>query len=411
MRANLAFRRDALELARAIQGYAVEVTLRGVIGRGDEVKIAARFVHRGDADDVVITRGEETGVATGRIHGIEVAPAVALAQPQETRPGFDPSHLIHDLHPSVVAIGEEDFGRAGDGVAGDDLVGVLEAIQLLEKDAPGIGGPLHARDVMIARIGIRVEPTRRPTRGIDDADLAGGVGLPDLGICEVGELGVEVVGIVDQREFAHAGGVELPIGDVPAVRAPPQAIAQAEFFFVHPIGGAVDGVRTAIGGQRSDAQVGQRLDIDVVLAHVRDAAPIRRERGEEHRRRSGRTTQLTEGAGLAVQDPVIAPGLFAPDALGVREDQEGFGVVTPRILLDLQRGVLTRRQEFLGRNEDLAPAGFRVIADDVLDLLGFRVPLEGLRDFQGRETLAVLQPMRRAPALGTELLGLTENTG
>ena len=128
------------------------------------------------------------------------------------------------------------------------MVGVLEAIQLLEKDATGIGGPLHARDVVVARIGVRIEPTRRPTRGIDDTDLTGGVGLPDLGISEIGELRIKAVGIVDQREFTHAGGIKLPIGDILAVRTPPQAIAQSEFFFIHPIGGAVDGVRAAVGG-------------------------------------------------------------------------------------------------------------------------------------------------------------------
>ena len=70
-----------------------------------------------------------------------------------------------------------------------------------------------------------------------------------------------------------------------------------------------------------------------------------------------------------MQDPVIAAGLFTPDSLGVCEDQEGLGVVTPSILLNLQRGVLTRRQEFLSGNEDLASSGFRVVADDILNLL------------------------------------------
>ena len=101
---------------------------------------------------------------------------------------------------------------------------------------------------MIARIGVRIEPTRRPARGIDDTNLTRGVRLPNLGISEVSELRVEVVGIINQREFTHAGGIKLPIGDILAVRTPPQAIAQSEFFFVHPIGGAVDGVRAAVGG-------------------------------------------------------------------------------------------------------------------------------------------------------------------
>ena len=369
MRTDLPHWRDALELARSIQRDTEEVTFRRIIRRGDEVKVAVGFIDASDADDVVITRREETGVAAGRIHGIEVTPAIALAQPEETRATIDPGHLVHDFHPGVIAIREEDFRGAGDRIARDDVVGVLESVELLEEDAPGIGGPLHPRDVMVARIGVGVEPTRGAARGIDDADLAGGVGLPDLGVSEVGELRIKAVGVVDQREFAHARGVELPIGDVPAVGTPPQAITQTEFFFVHPIGGAVDGVRAAIGGQRDDAEISQRLDVDVVLVHVRDVASVRGERGEEERGGGGRTAELTESPGLAVQNPVVAAGLFAPDALGIREDQEGLSVMAPSILLDLQGGVLPRGQELLGGDEDLATTGFRVVADDVLDLL------------------------------------------
>ena len=335
MRTDLPLWRDALELASAIQRDAEEVTFRRVIRRSNEVQVAAFFVDACNTDDVVITGREETGVSAGRIHSIEVTPAIALAQPQEPHPAVDPGHVFHDFYPRIITIREEDFGRAGDRVARDDVVGVLEAIQLLKKDATGIGGPLHAGDVMVPRIGVSVEPTRGTARGVDDADLAGGVGLADLGIREVGELRIKAVRIIDQREFTHARGIKLPIGDILAVRTPPQAITQAEFFFVHPIGGAINGVRAAIGGQRGDAQISQRLDVDVVLVNVRDVSSIRRERGEEHRRSGGRTAQLTEGSSLAVQDPVIAAGLFTPDALGIREDQESLGVVTPSILFDL----------------------------------------------------------------------------
>ena len=300
MRADLPLRRDALELACAIQRDAEEVTFRRIIRRSNEVQVAAFFIDARNTDDVVIARREETGVSTGRIHGIEVTPAIALAQPKETRPAVDPSHVFHDFYPRIITIREEDFRGAGDRVARDDVVSILESVELLKKDAAGIWRPLHARDVMIAWIGVGVKPTRRATRGIDDADLAGGVLLSDLGIGEGRDLRIKAVSIVDQREFTYARGIKLPIGDIPAVRAPPQAITQAEFFFVHPVGGAINGVRAAISGQRGDAEISQRLDVDVVLVNVRDVTSVWRQRGEEERGSGGRTAQLTEGSSLAV---------------------------------------------------------------------------------------------------------------
>ena len=275
MRADLLGRRDTHELARAIQGDAVEVPLRGVIRRSNEIEVTTLHVHARDAEDIILPRGEQTGLPASRGDAVKVPPTVAFAQPQETRAAIDPGHLVHDFHPGVVSVREEDFRGAGNRVARDDVVGVLEAIELLEEDAAGIRGPLHARDVMVPGIGVRGEPTRRAAGGVDDADLARGVRLPDLGIGEGRELRVKAVRVVDEREFAHARGVELPISNVLAVGAPSQAVAQAEFFFVHPIGGAVDGMRAAIGAQREDAEVHERLHVHVVLVHIRDAPAIR----------------------------------------------------------------------------------------------------------------------------------------
>ena len=274
---------------------------------------------------------------------------------------------------------------------------------MLEEDAGGVGRPLHARDVMVARVGVGLDPTGRPARGGDDADAAGGVDLADLGVRDGRDFRVAARGEVHQREVLHPGGVELPVGEVPAVGAPAQAVAQAELLLVDPVGRAVDALRAAVGGQGGDGQVGQGLHVDVVRVHVGHAGPVGRQRGEEQRSRRGRAAELAQRARRAVQHPIIAAGLLAPDLLGVGEDQQGGRILRPFILLDLERSGGARRQQLAGGDQDRPLARRRVDPDDVLDVGRLGMVLESLRGLQGREAPTIRQPVCRPPGLRAEL--------
>ena len=191
---------------------------------------------------------------------------------------------------------------------------------------------------------------------------------------------------------------------MPAIGAPTQAVAQAELLLVDPVGRAVDAVRATIGRQRGDGQVGQGLHVDVVRVHVGHTGPVRRQRGEEQRGRRGGAAQLTERARRAVQHPIIAAGLLAPDLLGVGEDQQRGRVLRPLIFLELEGPGGARWQQLAGGHQDRPLARRRIDPDDVLDLGRLGVVLEGLRRLQRREGLAILEPIRRPPALRPEFL-------
>jgi hypothetical protein len=98
-----------------------------------------------------------------------VLPAIAFAQPQETLAVFDPVHFLHDFHPGIIAIGEEHLSRAGPGIACDDLVGVLQPVEVLKHNVPGIFRPFHAGNVVVSRIGAGLEPAGASAADVHDA--------------------------------------------------------------------------------------------------------------------------------------------------------------------------------------------------------------------------------------------------
>src|SRR5690242_2781376 len=74
---------EAFRLGRSVEWRAVEITLRGVIGRSDEVD--PLFVGRKpfERDDIEIASGKQSGLAGVERDAVEVAPAVALAEQQK----------------------------------------------------------------------------------------------------------------------------------------------------------------------------------------------------------------------------------------------------------------------------------------------------------------------------------------
>ena len=238
--AGLVGGRDAPRPAAAVETRCIQVALRGIVRRGGEVDAAALLVHAGDIDRVERAGREQLNGPARAGDAVQMPPAVAFAQPQEASSLADPAPMIHHVDPGVVAFGEHQLRRSAPRVAAEDAIGVLQPVELLQQHGFGIRGPLHAWDVVVAGVAARVEPASVAARRIDDADTAGGVRLPGLRILVCRDLRIERIGVVDEAERRHAGGVELPIGDAFSVGAPAEAVTQIELLLVHPVRGAVD---------------------------------------------------------------------------------------------------------------------------------------------------------------------------
>src|SRR5579864_6376655 len=99
---------------------------------------------------------------------------------------------------------------------------------MFDEQIVGVRNPLHARDVVVARIARNSEPARVASRGADDSDTNGrvrgasdGVGdvealriFSDAGIRKACDDFAGRAEIVEQWKDADAGGVELPIRDL-----------------------------------------------------------------------------------------------------------------------------------------------------------------------------------------------------
>src|SRR6266576_1719590 len=110
--------------------------------------------------------------------------------------------------------------------------------------------------------------------------------------------------------------------DSGAVRTPAECVANRELFFVDPVGSAVDDLFRAVGGQACDHACLEVLDVNVVEAHVRYFGSIGRELRKHQARRRTASAEFEESSRFAIEHPVVAAGILAPHALGIREDQK-----------------------------------------------------------------------------------------
>src|SRR6516162_3654609 len=83
--ARLLFGRGALEAA-AVQLDAVEISLRGVLGRGSEVNGVRCCVDSHDPDHVEVAVGYARELLPVPASAIQMLPAVAFTKPQELAP-------------------------------------------------------------------------------------------------------------------------------------------------------------------------------------------------------------------------------------------------------------------------------------------------------------------------------------
>ncbi len=388
---------DPLGRPPAVQPDAVEEALRRVVGRGRDVEPAALFVDGVDPDDIVSPRRQQPDRAAVAVHGVGVVPAVALAEPQQPTAAFEPDEVVHDLDPGLVRIGEDRPDLARGGVPDEDAERVLQAVEMLEDDLAGIPRPFQPGDVGLGRIARGLHPDGIPAGDGHDAGLDGGIGLAGLGVLEGRRHRIEAVGVVDHGEDGDARRVEPPKGDGRAVRAPAEAVADAELLLVDPIGGPVDDVGAPVMGQPGDPPRGQVLGVDVVLDDVGRLAAVGRELGEHQGRGLEVPPEPPEPARREVVGPEVAPGVLPPDPFRVGEDDQDSAVGRPGVILDRERLGRARRYELVRGDEDAALPRSGRVEDEVAGALGRFARLER------RIGLPVAHPPGRAEALGREL--------
>jgi hypothetical protein len=145
-----------------------------------------------------------------------------------------------------------------------------------------------------------------------------------------------------------------------------------------------------------DLPVLHRLHVDVVLAHVRHAVALGREL-REHERGGLRVlaAELAQLPGAAIEHPVVAPGVLAPDARGVGVEEEGLAVVGELNARGLEGHRVARRHELRAGDDDRLRSRGRIHLDHVGGGLAF-LPLESV------EALPVRRPAQLGRALGGE---------
>ena len=240
-----------------------------------------------------------------------------------------------------------------------------------------------------------------PPRRVHHADATSGVQLAGLGVGDALDLRIQAVGVVHQGHFADAFGVQLPEREGLAVGAPAEAVLHGELLLVDPVEGPMDEVFVGRVGEGGDLAGTQVLHVEVALAHIGHAGAIGRELGELQARGRGVAAELEQFVAGAIEHPVVAPGVGAPDLLAVGVDEHLGAVFAPGVVIHRQGLGLAGRNPFRGGQQDVALVGGRVVPNQVLTGTTARRLLPG--DIAG----AVVQPMA-AKALPAEFAALED---
>ena len=287
-----------------------------------------------------------------------------------------------------------------EALAQKDVVGILQAIEMLDGELVGAFGPFHAGDVIVTRVAGDGHPFCFAALRADDADAYGGIGgsrnrirnIEDRGIdadSGIRKTGDDFLGraeIVNEFENSDVAGIELPVGDTVAVGTPTETVADVEFFFVDPIGSAVDDGGGAVArdlGHRSSRDI---FNIDIIGADVGDLRAVRREFREHQGRWRGVAAKLAQGFCAEVEDPVIAAGVASPDLRGIGVEEDLRFVFGQEEVLEFKRGLFVGRDELRGGDEDLAFSGGGFVANDVSRVF------DGGGGFDGGVRGAVIEP-------------------
>jgi hypothetical protein len=323
---------EAARLA-AGEGDGVEVALERALAAGDEVDEAGLFV---DADEVVYRPcplsqlAEEPAVA---VVEVEVVKPVALGGPEEAARGvafgrLERAKVAVEVDPDVGGLAEQLLRAAAAEVEADEAEDALLAIlQLGEQVA--LGGPVDAGEVLGA---FEVHPDGAAARARDDAEADAGVGLAGEGVGVVLlRRGADLIfALMDDPVGGDVGLVDLGVGEVGGVVAPPIALAAGHLFLGDVLGEAV-GAAAAAGaaGELPGRAAGDGDDVELGVLDVGDPLAVAAEARVEGRGGAGcdELAELSAARGGVVDD-------VDPAGEGDEDPRLGGAVVGPGVAGD-----------------------------------------------------------------------------
>ena len=214
-------------------------------------------------------------------------------------------------------------------------------------------------------------------REVDHAHLHLAIDLAGLGIAEADRLRI-LAAQFGHEEVFRACFIKLEEGNFFAVGAPPEAVAQAEFFLIDPVKRAVDDRAVgAVVGQRGLGHGGEVHHKEVAFADEGHLVGGGVELGE-HLKALVAVGDGREDLFVEVVDVVIALGIAPPDALGVGIEQHLGAVLAVLIIFDADEPVYVVGLKLRPVDEAGAFVGLQVVADQVAGpVIPFDVPDDG----------------------------------
>src|ERR1700722_18592312 len=342
-------RAHAFGVTASIEARAIEISLRCVIGRSNEIEPAALFVRAIDADYIVIAASDEFGAAIGPRNPVGMAPAVAFAEPKKFSAAAKPGDFIHHVDPRFVFIEKNGMHGTVRGICEKDFVPVLETIQELYDQLLRIFGPFHAGEVVVARVAGNVEPASVTAGCINHAHANGRIYgarnrvrniqqrriSAEAGIGKTGDDFAWRAKIVNERKDANATRIELPVSYPPAVGTPAETIAQGELFFVDPIGGPVDDRGGPVASELGDFTAREFLDVNDVCANIGNSGAVGRKFRKEHRGPGRVAAKFLKCTRPQIEHPIIAARVAPPYLRGVCENQNAGLIFRPGVIVNL----------------------------------------------------------------------------
>ena len=302
--AHLAFQVDGINLA----------VNRGVLGGLEIHFLAIKTVHFGHVPRAV---GELLHQGTVKQIEVDMVVAALLGGHQEAGAVVEEVPVVGDVDVIVVGLVIEHAALARGGIGGQDFKMVLMTVEALDGQHIGILRPGDAGQIDVG-FSARVHLHRLAACEVVNIDFDDGIVLARFGILEAVPIGIEALKLL-HLELAHVALVKLHVSNLLAVRRPVEALREAEFLLVDPVGSTVNNmIIEAVVGELLLLPCRQVLDEQVVVAHEGHLGGIGREGSQTL---FAVLRERLQGLGLEVVDIIIGVEGMAVDALHIGEAQ------------------------------------------------------------------------------------------
>ncbi|EEF24630.1 conserved hypothetical protein, partial [Ricinus communis] len=257
-------------------GNRIEPALDRRVDRRAKEDQTALLVDGFDLVDRPVTLGHlREQLAVGGVV-IEVLVPRLLRRPEE-RAVLQGAEVVVQLHPMRVGLGQDDLALAARRAEGDQIEGLLIAALALDIQGLAVLRPSDAGQVDVL-VCAQVDLHHLARGQVLDEQFDDGVRAAGARIALVDHGGARRAD-VGARHDVDAALVDAGVGDQALVRRPPVAGVAVHLLLGDELGHAERQGALALGGDRGLFAAGQRADIEVLVAHVRDEPALGRNLG------------------------------------------------------------------------------------------------------------------------------------